>query len=268
MVHEHLADILFRHTVIVGRVIEISGMKIVVFAQKLMNRKLLLLLVSVFTYGTILAQTDFIPAKNEKISPRNYAELHLTQPLVNQIHLAYGRFIHPRWSLESEIGAKYKWPTSEMYSIDRAGFWGDLGEELHQMPFANSYYVSLFGVYHFKPITIHSVFDPYLSFGGFYRYSYYRNATIQFEEYEVGRVIRKQSEYHYIPGAKILSGTRIMFPKRSKVKMVWDIYGGLGLRWKRQKEIVPSLYGRADYVNNRSENYISPHFGLKAGVAW
>ncbi len=255
--------------VMAGKRIEISGMKIVVFVEKRMNRKILLLACSIMIHWNVCAQTNVVPATDKKFSPRNYVEIHLTQPIVNQVHIGYGRFIHPRWSLESEIGAKYKWPTTQTYSINREGlWWGDFAAELHQMPFANSYYVSLFGVYHFKPVNSDAVADPYLSFGAFYRYSYYRNATIRFDDYEVGEHNVTQTEYHYIPGMKILSGCRIMLPRESKLKVLLDLYGGVGLRWKRQQEIVHSQTSQTDQITHHYNVLPSLHFGLKAGVAW
>lgn len=243
----------------------IFGMNLVEYAPKkaTMLRKLLLLLFSIIIQAPIQAQTDSVSRKN--FSPRNYAEFHLTQLLVNQAHIAYGRFIHPRWSLESELGAKWKWKTRETYSIDPDGLLGDLAAELHQMPFANSYYMSLFGVYHFKSVTPYSTFDPYVSFGGFYRYSFYRHANIYFDEHDAANDLRNQSEYHYIPGVKVLGGTRILFSNESKLKILVDLYAGLGLRWKKQKTIIHGFY---DYVHTYTETFPALHLGVKIGAAW
>lgn len=226
--------------------------------------------------------------KISRTKPTNILWLNLGQLVRKELLVNYQKNIGSNSVLEYGFG--YKFPTSfnKPYTVNKSTFDFEPYEYAERMPFSQGLMASIATKFYFKPQVNKPLDGGYISTGIFYRYRFYNHQLVYSQtplsDYP-DNYASQQSLDLQIGGYKILIGKTKDFGQFTKgTRLKFDIYTGLGYRWKYAVTAVDWIHStdsgstytpptknspapsHPQYIVKEKTSIISFQAGLKVGL--
>lgn len=208
------------------------------------------LVVSIFSFSFLHVQSQRVIEIGIKPTEFIFRNFEANAAIGNQ-KARYGIFLSYRPSTQSSGEVK-------SFGSGSAGGYG----HNHYNKLYNSYTVGLY-----QKTYINKKLTAFFEADVFYRNWSFKNKQALFKNVEGYRFDGTRTENVDVYGLKLLIGQTIFLsPKENKHRFYLDIYGGLGIRHKKEAYETTDGYVYDEYYAYKKENFSSTPIGVQGGV--